>query len=328
MPRPSKAKEHSAARKRKGEHVTDNSKSRAEGLWALVPSKVTLRDVTLRDGLQSESLVLDLRDKLSLVEAMIDAGIREMEVTAFVHPGKVPAMADAEGLWQALPRRPDVSFSALVFNPRGLDRALEAGVDHIAVVVSASDAHSRRNTGKSIEASLDEARDVLARASKAGVTTRAGVMSAFGCRLEGRIPAERVGDLVRALHETGPQEMTLADTSGTGDPPQILERVGSCRKIVGDTRLSLHLHDATGWALANLTTALQLGVDTFDVTLGGLGGCPFLPGAPGNLAVHPVGRFLEAMGITTGVDLDKLQGGLQSLERMVSTARGQGSGIR
>jgi hydroxymethylglutaryl-CoA lyase len=310
----------------KGERMTDKSKSRVEGLWALVPSRVNLRDVTLRDGLQSERFVMGLPDKLSLAEAMIEAGIREMEVTAFVHPGKVPAMADAERLWQALPRQPDVSFSALVFNPRGLDRALEAGVDRIAVVVSASEAHSRRNTGKGIEASLEEAREVLARAVKEGVTTRAGVMSAFGCRLEGRIPAERVSDLARALHEMGPEEMTLADTSGTGDPHQILERVASCQGFLGGARLSLHLHDATGWALANLMTALQLGVDTFDVTLGGLGGCPFLPGASGNLAVHRVVRFLEAMGIATGVDLDKLQGGLQALERMVSGARDQGAG--
>jgi hydroxymethylglutaryl-CoA lyase len=293
------------------------SGARGGGLWRMVPSRVNLRDVTLRDGLQSESIVMDLRDKLSLAEAMVDAGIREMEVTAFVHPGKVPAMADAERLWQALPKRPDVSFSALVFNPRGLDRALEAGVDRVAVVVSASDAHSRRNTGKSIEASLDEAREVLARAAKEGVTTRAGVMSAFGCRLEGRIPAKRVSDLARALHEMGPEEMTLADTSGTGDPRQILERVGSCQSFLGGTRLSLHLHDSTGWGLANLLAALQLGVETFDVTLGGLGGCPFLPGAPGNLAVHRVVRFLDAMGIGSGVDLDKLQGGLQALEKMV-----------
>jgi hydroxymethylglutaryl-CoA lyase len=217
-----------------------------------------------------------------------------------------------------------VSFSALVFNPRGLDRALEAGVDRIAVVVSASDAHSRRNTGKSIEASLDEAREVLARAAKEGISTRAGVASAFGCRLEGRIPAERVSGLARALHETGPEEMTLADTSGTGDPRQILERVFSCQSFLGGTRLSLHLHDATGWALANLLTALQLGVDTFDVTLGGLGGCPFLPGAPGNLAVHRVVRFLDAMGIESGVDLDRLEEGVHNLERMVAEVRDQG----
>jgi hydroxymethylglutaryl-CoA lyase len=308
------------------EDLSADGGAREGSLWRMVPSRVNLRDVTLRDGLQSESIVMDMRDKLSLVEAMIDAGIREMEVTAFVHPGKVPAMADAERLWQKLPRRPDVAFSALVFNPKGLDRALEAGVDRIAVVVSASEAHSKRNTGKSVEASLDEAREVLARAAKEGVTTRAGVMSAFGCRLEGRIPAERVSDLARALHEMGPEEMTLADTSGTGDPRQILERVASCRRFLGGARLSLHLHDATGWALANLMAALQLGVETFDVTLGGLGGCPFLPGAPGNLAVHRVVRFLEAMGIATGVDLDRLQGGLQALERMVPGARGQGSG--
>ena len=281
--------------------------------------------MTLRDGLQSENIVMALEDKVALARAMIAAGIRELEVTAFVHPGKVPAMADAEKLWRELPERQDVVYSAIVFNKQGLDRALEAGVDRVAVFVSASEAHSKRNTGKGIAEALNEAREVLTRAAKQGVVTRSGVMSAFGCRLEGSIAAERVSELARALYEMGPEEMTLADTSGTGDPRQILERVTACQSIVGDTRFSLHLHDATGWALANLTTAMQLGVDTFDVTLGGLGGCPFMPGAPGNLAVHPVVRFLEAMGITTGVDLDKLQGGLQALERMISGVRGQGS---
>jgi hydroxymethylglutaryl-CoA lyase len=158
---------------------------------------------------------------------------------------------------------------------------------------------------------------VLGRAAKEDIKVRTGVISAFGCRLEGRIPPARVSDLARALNEMGPEEMTLADTSGTADPHEILERVASCRNIVGGTRLSLHLHDATGWALANLTTALQLGVDTFDVTLGGLGGCPFVPEAAGNLAVHRVVRFLDAMGIDTGIDLDGLQEGLYSLERML-----------
>jgi len=301
----------------KEEHPTGRRRRGGQDLWQRVPSTVRLRDVTLRDGLQSESILLDLGDKVSLARLMIDAGIREMEVTAFVHPEKVPAMADAERLWKELPRRSDLIYSALVFNSRGLDRALETGVDQIAVFVSASDAQSRRNTGMSTEESLTEAREVLTRAVKEDITIRTGVISAFGCRLEGRIPPARVSDLVRALHETGPEEMTLADTSGTGDPHQILERVASCRNIVGGTRLSLHLHDATGWALANLTTALQLGVDTFDVTLGGLGGCPFVPEAAGNLAIHRVVRFLGAMGIDTGIKLDGLEEGLHSLERMV-----------
>jgi hydroxymethylglutaryl-CoA lyase len=301
---------------RKEDSSTEDGRQ-GRDLWGLVPSKVNLRDVTLRDGLQSEDIVMGLEDKIALARVMVAAGIRELEVTAFVHPGKVPAMADAEQLWRELPRRQDVVYSAIVFNKRGLDRALEAGVDRVAVFVSASEAHSKRNTGKGIAEALNEAREVLTRAAKQGVVTRSGVMSAFGCRLEGSIPAERVSELARALYETGPEEMTLADTSGTGDPRQILERVTACRNIVGDARLSLHLHDATGWALANLTTAMQLGVDTFDVTLGGLGGCPFLPGAPGNLAVHRVVRFLDAMGIATGVDLTRLQAGLQSLERMI-----------
>lgn len=312
----------------KEEGVTGEPREREKDLWRLVPSRVNLRDVTLRDGLQSESLVMGLQDKVSLASLMIDAGIREMEVTAFVHPEKVPAMADAEELWKELPKRSDVLYSALVFNSRGLGRALGAGVDRVAVFVSASDAQSKRNTGMGTTEALKEARKVLARAVEEGIKIRSGVICAFGCRLEGRIPADRVRELVRALHEVGPEEMTLADTSGTADPYQILERVSSCQAIQGKTRLSLHLHDATGWALANLMTALQLGVDTYDVTLGGLGGCPFLPGAPGNLAIHQVLRFLEAIGIVTGIDLEALDQGLQSLEKMVSGTRGQGSGVR
>lgn len=290
-------------------------------LWRRVPSRVNLRDVTLRDGLQSEDIVMALEDKVALARGMIDAGIRELEVTAFVHPGKVPAMADAERLWQALPKAPDVVYSAILFNQRGLDRALEAGVDRIGVFVSASEAHSKNNTGKGIAEALNEAQEVLSRAAKQGVVTRSGVMSAFGCRLEGGVPAKRVSELARALYETSPEEMTLADTAGTGDPRQVLERVTACRSIVGDTRLSLHLHDATGWALANLTAAMQLGVETFDVTLGGLGGCPFMPGAPGNLAVQRVVLFLDAMGISTDVDIDRLEEVLRSLDRMVSGIR-------
>jgi hydroxymethylglutaryl-CoA lyase len=305
----------------------EDSKTQQADLWRAFPSEVNLRDVTLRDGLQSEDIVMPLEDKVALAGVIVDAGIREMEVTAFVHPGKVPAMADAERLWAELPKKQDVIYSAILFNSKGLDRALEAGVDQVAVLVSASEAHSKRNTGMGIEEALKEAQEILARAMKAGVSTRSGVISAFGCRLEGRIPAERVSDLARALYATGPGEMTLADTSGTGDPRQILERVRACRKIVGQARLSLHLHDATGWALANLTTAMQLGIDTFDVTLGGLGGCPFLPGAPGNLAVHRVGRFLDAMGIKTGVDLEKLQEGLGTLERMIAGVR-EKEGVR
>ena len=298
------------------ESVTRGQTPTQGDLWRLVPSGVRLRDVTLRDGLQSESLVMDLSDKVSLVRRMIDCGIREFEVTAFVHPGKVPAMADAERLWRELPKGPDILYSALVFNSRGLERALGAGVERIAVFVSASDAHSISNIGKGIGEALTEAREVLVRAVREGVAVRSGVMSAFGCNLEGRIPVERVTDLVRALHDAGSEEMTLADTSGTGDPHQIFERVASCRRILGPTRLSLHLHDATGWALANLMTAMQLGVETFDVTLGGLGGCPFLPGAPGNLAVHRVVGFLDAMGIRTGVDPEGLRVGLRRLEKI------------
>ncbi len=271
-------------------------------MWRSLPRFVTLRDVTLRDGLQSEGMAVPLEAKLALVRSLLEAGVREMEVAAFVHPEKVPAMADADRLWPLLPKDGRGVFSALVFNRKGLERALRAGVERIAVFVSASEAHSRRNTGRGFLAALREAEAVLVEARDRGMKILCGVMSAFGCTLEGAIPADRFRDLVRALAAPGPEEMTLADTSGTGNPLLVARRVEVCRALVGEMRIGLHLHDAMGWALANMTVALQLGVDLFDVTLEGLGGCPFLPGAPGNLPAGRVLRFLSALGIRTGID--------------------------
>lgn len=288
-----------------------------QGLTKKVPFRATLRDVTLRDGLQSEKILLSLDDKVALARKILASGFREMEVTAFVHPKKVPPMADAEKFWEAFARDARAACSALVFNRKGLERALNAGVKQIAVIVSASEAHSRRNAGLGISEALQEARAVLDAANSSGIQARVGVASAFGCNLEGHVPVKRVMDVAGALFETGPLEMTLADTSGTGDPAQITERVSACREIFGECRLSLHLHDASGWAFANLLAALQLGVDTFDVTVGGLGGCPFMPDAAGNLPAHRVARFLGALGVETGVRLSELEEARQMLEKLL-----------
>ncbi|MEW6440503.1 MAG: hydroxymethylglutaryl-CoA lyase [bacterium] len=285
---------------------------------AEAPGRVCLRDVTLRDGLQSEGILLDVAAKASLAGKIAAAGFRELEVASFVHPKRVPAMADAEQLWKALPPVEGIRYSALVLNRRGLDRAVQAGVVEIGVFVSASEAHSRSNSGQGTREALDEALQVSRGARQAGLRVRAGVMNAFGCHLEpAPIPLEKVMDLASALFQEGPEEIVLADTSGIGDPRQIFERVDACRRSLAGSRLSLHLHNASGWAFANLLAALEAGVDVFDVTLGGLGGCPFLPGAAGNLPAETVVRFLDAMGIDTGICPAALEAAARELRALL-----------
>ena len=298
--------------------AADRNGSRSgSGRELLLPARATLRDVTLRDGLQAEKTLLPLAQKVSLARKVREAGIREMEVTAFVSPERVPAMADAEELLASLAGESGLICSALVFNRKGLDRALRARVAQIAVFVSASDAQSRSNTGQGTEEALREALEVLAAAKREGVGTRAGVICAFGCTLEGSVPESRVLDIAAALHAAGPAEMTLADTAGMGDPAQVMARVSGCRRIIGDRRLSLHLHNASGWAFANLLAALQVGVEVYDVTVGGLGGCPFLPGAPGNLPADRVVSFLKALGVEPGVDGAPILQAQKDLERFL-----------
>lgn len=273
------------------------------GLRERLPGKVFVRDVTLRDGLQSEGVRLDTSEKVRLVEKILAAGVRELEVASFVSPKRVPAMADAETLWKDLPRPRGVRYSALVLNARGLERAARAGVEEVGIFVSASEAHSRRNSRRGVSQALAEARALIREAKRAGIRVRAGVMNAFGCHVEKEpIRPEAVMALVEDLYREGPEEIVLADTSGIGHPAQIAEMVEACRKITGTLRFCLHLHDASGWAFANLLAALEAGVDTFDAALAGLGGCPFLPGAAGNLSAERVARFCQALGIQTGLD--------------------------
>lgn len=287
-----------------------------------LPAQVFLRDVTLRDGLQSEQALLDTGNKIRLIEKILAAGVRELEVASFVSPKRVPAMADAEALWKALPERPGVRYSALVLNPRGLERAVRAGVEEVGVFVSASEAHSRRNSGRGVSEALADARNMIREAKRGGIRVRAGVMNAFGCHLEREpIRPERVVGLVGHLFSEGPGEIVLADTSGIGHPAQIVETVEACREVTGELRLSLHLHDASGWAFANLLAALEAGVDTFDVALGGLGGCPFLPGTAGNLSAERVARFCGALGVRTGLEMAVLDEASAMLQSLLGKAR-------
>lgn len=271
-----------------------------------LPDRIIINEVSLRDGLQNEPRVVPTGDKVELAGALAGCGITRIELSSFVNPKLVPQMADAEDLWGRVKRREGVLYSALVLNERGLDRAIKAGVPFVGIYVSASEAHSRRNSNMSIAEAKTEAVKLLKKAKAAGLIVRAGVMNAFGCAYEGNVPVTRVLKLVRAFLKRGADEICLADSSGLANPLQMEDVLARVRGETGETELSLHLHNTRGMGPANVFAALRQGVAIFDTSLGGLGGCPFIPGARGNIATEDTVLMLQEMKLKTGVDLDRL----------------------
>ncbi len=271
-----------------------------------LPASVEIVEVGPRDGLQNEPGIVDLDTRLGLIERLLAAGLRRIEVGAFVSPKRVPQMAGSGELVKRLGRREGVRFSALVPNLRGLEAAIEAGVEEIAVFGAASETFSRRNINCSIGESLERFRPVVERARAHGLPVRGYVSCVAGCPYEGEVPVARVVEVGAALFEMGCSEVSLGDTIGTGTPRRIAELVRACSAGIPIDRLGLHLHDTYGQALANYLAGLLCGVRIFDASVAGLGGCPYAPGASGNLATEDLLYMLEGMGIATGVDLDAL----------------------
>jgi hydroxymethylglutaryl-CoA lyase len=271
-----------------------------------LPAKVVLHEVVLRDGIQNEKKLVSTEEKLRLIDRLTASGLRRIEVSSFVNPRLVPQMADAEELWGRINRRKGVVYSALVLSERGLERAVACGVPHVGIFVSASETHSRKNSNKTIAGALREALLLIRRARAAGIRVRAGVMNAFGCAYEGKVPAHRVLRLVGQLLDAGPEEICLADTSGLGNPRQVRELISRTRGLAGRSDLSIHLHNTRGQGMANLWAALEEGVTIFDTSLGGLGGCPFIVGARGNIATEDTVSLLNDAGVRTGIDLEAL----------------------
>ena len=268
---------------------------------------VVIEDEFLRDGLQNEARLLPLADKLAFVRGLEEAGVRRIQLGSFVNPARVPQMADTDALFTAIERRPGVTYTALVLNMAGLERALAAGVPHLSISVSASESHSRSNVGKSVDEAIRHIAPVIERALGAGVAVRAGIQSAFGCGFEGKVAPERVVAIAGTFDGLGVHEINLADTAGLGNPRQVFELTGAVRAAVRpDIGLSLHLHDTRGLGLANMVAGLHAGVRIFDAALGGLGGCPFIPAASGNIATEDAVFALEEMGIATGIDWQAL----------------------
>jgi len=271
-----------------------------------LPEKIIINEVSLRDGLQNEPRVVPTEDKIRLARALADTGISRIELSSFVNPRLVPQMADADDLWSRAERREGVLYSALVLNERGLDRAINCNVPFVGIYVSASETHSRKNSNMSVEEAKSEAVKLLRKAKGAGLTVRAGVMNAFGCAYEGHVEIARVMDIIESFLPEGIDELCLADSSGLGNPLQIKDRIREARKISGKIDISLHLHNTRGLGLANLFAALEEGVAIFDASLGGLGGCPFIKGAKGNISTEDTVYMLSEMGMETGISLPKL----------------------
>ncbi len=268
--------------------------------------RVTIVEVGPRDGLQNESSMVSTADKVAFVDLLSAAGLPAIEVSAFVSAKWVPQMADAGEVFAGIIRRPGVRYTALVPNLAGLDRAHAAGVTEVAIFAAASDTFSRRNINQTIDASLVSYREVCQKASSLGVRVRAYVSTAFGCPFEGPVPPERVAAVSHALVEMGAFEVSVSDTIGVAHPGQVPVVVGAVAARVPLAKIALHFHDTRGTALANVLTALHLGVTTFDSSAGGLGGCPYAPGATGNLATEDLVYMLDGLGIETGVNLDAL----------------------
>jgi hydroxymethylglutaryl-CoA lyase len=250
--------------------------------------------------------IIPTEHKLGLIDRLAECGIRRIEVSAFVNPRLVPQMADAEELWERMDRKKGILYSALILNEAGLNRAIRCRVPHVGIFVSASEIHSMKNTRKTVTEALKEAVNLIGKARAAGMTVRAGVMNAFGCAYEGKIPPRQVLKLVRNFLLEEPHEICLADSSGMANPAQVEQLIHRTRDVVKETPISLHLHNTRGLGPANVWAALNSGVGIFDTSLGGSGGCPFIVGARGNIATEDTVHLLHGTGFKTGINLENL----------------------
>jgi hydroxymethylglutaryl-CoA lyase len=278
------------------------------------PKSVVIEEQGLRDGLQNQDVFVPTEKKLQIISALVDAGVKRIQVTSFVNPKMIPQMADADNLCAKLPRTNEVVYSALVLNPKGMKRAARAGVTHVTASISASNRHSQRNTGMSLDAARKHFSEMVAIGKSHALSIRGGLQCVFGCRYEGRIDPETVMDILKEQLDLGIDEIELADTTGMADPLSIQKLCDPIITAAGKKPVYLHLHDTEGKGLANALAALQVGITHFDTALGGMGGCPFIKDASGNIATEDLVFMLQQMGIETGIDIDKIAAISRSLE--------------
>jgi hydroxymethylglutaryl-CoA lyase len=292
-------------------------------LFAQVPDRVSVYEVSPRDGLQNENATVPLSGKLRLIDALVEAGLERIEVTSFVSPKWIPQLADADELVEALRERSAhhppqrARFSALCPNAKGLERAKKAGIEEIAVFMSASETHNKKNINKTIAQTLDAFAETIGPAREAGMRERGYVSTVWGCPYEGQIATSASIPIAKKLFEMGCYQISFGDTIGSGTPRQTHEIMSRAIDALPMDAIAMHMHDTRGTALANIVVGLELGIRHFDASIGGLGGCPYAPGAAGNVATEDLVYMLHGMGIATGIDLERLVEAARAAESIV-----------
>lgn len=284
---------------------------------ATLPARVSIREVGPRDGLQNEDVLLTTEQKIALINCLSDSGLQYIEVGSFVHPRAVPQMADTAEVFARIERHPTIVYSAIAPNVRGAQRAIEANADAIQVFLSASESHNQSNVNMSIAQSLAQASEIAQLVRGAGKMFDAVLSVVFGCPFEGEVPIERVLDLAEQLVAMGAAQITLGDTTGMAHPRLVQEVCLAFAERLPNVPIRLHPHSARGAGLANVLAALQVGVDRFDASIGGIGGCPFAPGAPGNVCTEDMVHMFHEMGVVTGIKLPNVIACARNLEQLL-----------
>jgi hydroxymethylglutaryl-CoA lyase len=282
-----------------------------------LPHRVTIVEVGPRDGFQVEPEFIPTEIKIEVVNAIARAGVPKIETTSFVHPKAVPQLADATEVFAGIERRRGTRYSALVPNLKGVERALDVGADAVRLVVTSTETYNRRNVGMSVDESLEVCRQIIERVDGEPISVEAVIALAFGCPFEGPVSPDRVSELAHRLVDMGVQELSIADSVGLGNPRAVASTMARLRSELPEVAFSLHLHDTRGLGLANAVAAMQVGIDTFDSSVGGLGGCPVFPDGAGNIATEDLANLCAEMGISTGVDIAAIQAVSKTLQELL-----------
>lgn len=272
-----------------------------------LPRRVTVVEVGPRDGFQVEPTPIPTDVKIEIVDAIARAGVPKIETTSFVHPKAVPQLADAAQVFAGITRRPSTRYTALVPNLKGAERAIDAGADAVRLVVTATETYNRRNVGMSVGQSLEMCRRIIDRIGVEPIGVEAVIALAFGCPFEGPVGVDRVSELAHRFAEMGIRELSIADSVGLGNPAAVASTMTRLQHELPEVAFSLHLHDTRGLGLANALAAMQVGIDTFDSSIGGLGGCPVFPDGAGNIATEDLANMCAEMGIETGIDIGAIR---------------------
>jgi hydroxymethylglutaryl-CoA lyase len=299
--------------------------SAANDLFSAVPEAVSIYEVSPRDGLQNEGATVPLSGKLRLIDALVASGLKKIEITSFVSPKWIPQLADADELADVVQRsrasaHPEIGFTALCPNAKGLERAKAAKLKEIAVFMSASETHSRKNINKTIAETFAAFEQTIGPAKDAGIKVRGYVSTVWGCPYEGAVDPKKAIEIAVRLEEMGCYQISLGDTIGAGTPRLTREIIARALDALPVDAVAMHMHDTRGTALANIVVGLELGVRHFDSSVGGLGGCPYAPGAAGNVATEDLVYMLEGMGVKTGLDLERLVEAAKAAESIVGRA--------